>query len=720
MIFTGNFVISVKNTKDYLETESVTKAQDTATSLGMTLKSFMQDKKDPEIESIIKAIANRGFYKEIRLEDIDFSFTNTQLIESSKDIEGNNWEISNVFVDNKYGEIVSNDESDSLAKELAELEDDKENKISSDLYEGETVYKFIPHKSFKNNSEAVINFTASKGNKIIKSVARLKVNKVLVKVTRDVKFDYVPNWFINMIPMSMEETKSEISDGWKTTAVIYVSANPGDAYATLFEEAKGAIYYAAVAFVVSIILLVIFLRFILQPLKNIEKLAVNIAKGRFETIKQLPWTTEIKNVALAMNDMSTKIEGIISKLNANLENMTKKLSVDELTGLNLKQTFETDMKKMFMAKENGYILSIKIDNLAEFAKANSHQTVNKFIKDFSNILKSISKDTTAYRFYGSEFMMIAKGFSYDEIKVLTQDLKNKFELLAHEANKPEIAHIGATPFNPIGTTASILASANEAYEQSKQVGPNESFIKGTSDLAYDMEEWKKLVFNIIDKAKFKVTYIGQTYVLKGSDAGKLVMEEAFTQVCNDKGEAIPIGTFVSIAERYNKVVDFDKAVIKKVIAHIKEKEIKHEILVNLSLDSIGDNKFISWIYTTLEENEDIASQIVFSITSYGAAKNIEQFKRFINHIHKKGAKIILKRFESKFIPLDNIKDLNLDYIRLARDYTNNICQNSAKLGFVESMQELASLLNIKVYAENVKNDEDFEVVKKLNLYGASR
>ena len=79
---------------------------------------------------------------------------------------------------------------------------------------------------------------------------------------------------------------------------------------------------------------------------------------------------------------------------------------------------------------------------------------------------------------------------------------------------------------------------------------------------------------------------------------------------------------------------------------------------------------------------------------------------------KLGLKMILKRFESKFIPLDEIKNYNLDYIRLARDYTNGISKDSTKLGFVESMQELAALLNIKVFAENVKEDDDFDVVKK--------
>ena len=84
MIFAGNFLISVKNTREYLESESVTKAQDTATSLGMTLKALLKNKKDPEIESILRAIGNRGFYKEIRLEDTAFTFIDSEIIEKSQ------------------------------------------------------------------------------------------------------------------------------------------------------------------------------------------------------------------------------------------------------------------------------------------------------------------------------------------------------------------------------------------------------------------------------------------------------------------------------------------------------------------------------------------------------------------------------------------------------------------------------------------------------------
>ncbi len=119
-------------------------------------------------------------------------------------------------------------------------------------------------------------------------------------------------------------------------------------------------------------------------------------------------------------------------------------------------------------------------------------------------------------------------------------------------------------------------------------------------------------------------------------------------------------------------------------------------------------------------NHAIASQPVYSPPAFALAKSVDKIKFFADEIHKCGAKIIIKRFETKFIPLGNLKDFNLDYIRLARDYTCDICKDYSKQSFIESIGELATLLNIKVFAENVKDDEDMEFLKKYNLYAVSR
>lgn len=727
MIFTGNFIISVNNTKEYLETESVTKAQDTATLLGMSLKNLLKDKNDPEIESTINAIANRGFYKEIRLENSYFSIKDSDLIKNSIDLQADKWEISNVKVDEKIGKIEVLTSISSMENELNALENPTEQKTENTKVSTsgvENTYIFTPNENFRSNDNVIISFLATNiaGKKIEKSIL-MNIDKVLVRVSRDVKFDYIPQWFISLIPIELDETSSEISNGWQTTAIIYVSANAGDAYAKLYDQAKGAVIYATIAFIISMIILFIFVQYILKPLKKLEKLAHNIASGKFGKIKELPWTTEIKAVAIAFNDMSTKIEAVINRLNHTLENLSKKLSSDNLTGLCLKQNFDTDMKKMFINKSTGYVFVIKIADLASFAKSHTTNEVNNFIKKFGDILRHAKSEdnlqTNAYRFFGSEFALIAKNLTYEEAIKFTKLLQNKFEELAIEFNKKEIVHIGGTPFNPIGTIPEILQSATQAYEKATLIGTNEFFITDTNELSRDMESWRDLVFDIINNSKFDVNYIGDCKILNSLE-NKIVMQEAFTNIKDKDNNSIPIGTFVSIAEKYEKIVDFDKKVIEKVIRHIIVKNIEHDISINLSLESINNTTFIAWIKNKILENKNIASQLVFSVTSYAVAKNVDKFKFFADEIHNCGAKVIIKRFETKFIPLSNLKDFNLNYIRLARDYTCDINRDYSKQSFIESISELATLLNIKVLAENVKSEEDIEFLRKYNLYAVSR
>ncbi len=722
IIFSGNFLISVNNMKEYLELESATKAQDTATSLGLSLRPLIKDKQDPEIESIIKAISNSGFYKEIRLEDADFTISQNELIGASTDLDDANWKINNISVDPKFGFVEKIESDASMNEQLLKLENDDED-LGFEEEISDIQYRYVPSTVYKDGGNITFNFTASLDNKTIDTFANLTINKVLLSESRDIKFEYVPKWFIQLIPINLDEKLSEISNGWNTTAIIYVSPNPGEAYAKLFEQARNSIVYAIIAFMISMLILFAFVQILLKPLKNIESLAKDISKAKFGVIDPLPWTTEIKNVSIAMNDMSRKIEAMINKLTNNLENLSKKLSEDELTGLSLKQTLETDMKQMFIKKEHGYVFCIKIDDLAAYAKTHTDDEVDKYIIKFAQILKSLctdkSLDINAYRFFGSEFVLIAKECDHNCAKDISSRLKYSFENLSEEFNLKEVAHIGATPFNELGTIDEMLQAANEAYEKAKIIGPNEYFIRSKSDLSRDMTVWRDLITEIIDNSSFEIDFINDAYTLD-DDNNDIIMQEAFTNAKDKDNNPIPIGSFVSIAEKYEKIVDFDKAVINKVMSHIQINNIKYDVSINLSLDSISNNEFINWLQKEITKNKKISSQLVFSITAYSVAKDIAIFKSFCDYVHNSGAKIIVKRFESRFIPTDNLKEFNLDYIRLARDYTSSIKEEKSKKEFIESINELAHLLNIKVFAENVKDDEDLEIIKEIKLHGASR
>lgn len=618
MIFSVNYVTSISNIRDYLQVEAKVHAQDTATSLGLSLSPHIDNPHDPILETMIQAIFDMGYYKEIKLTDVD----------------------------------------------------------------GNTLVLL-------NNSKV---------------------------------FEEVPDWFVELVPMETATAKSEISSGWNIGGLVYVTINPGYAYLKLYQQALSAFYYSLATFAVSVLLLFLVLRFILQPLHKIDELAKTIASGKFARIEKLPWTTEVRNVAASMNFMSNKIEGVINNLNQKLEALGKRLLLDELTGLYKKSGFETDMKQLFIANGEGYVVLLKINNLAELTGSQGNDAADRFLKDFAETLRQCAaglqpEAAQVYRFYGSEFVLLARSAPATAIEAFAKLLQSKLTQLGEHYQKKDIVHIGIAPFNPIGTTAGIVAAANEAYEQAKLIGANSYFIRRDDEQGKTMAHWKELVFDIIDYARYRVSYIGQVEDLRN---GRVLMEEAFTQAFDEQGQTIPIGAFVSVAEKFEKIVDLDKGVTREVARHIIDRQLTHSIVINLSMATLKSAEFRFWLMDFLRRHAAIARQLVFSVTAYTAAKDIGLFQDFIDFVHQQGAKILLKRYEAQFISIDTVKTLKPDYIRLARDLTAGISTESGKKIFVEAMKEVGELLDIVIIAENVQSKSDFDIIKEIGLPGASR
>ena len=618
MIFSVNFVLSVENIKSYLEGESQVHAQDTATSLGLSLSPYMVDEKDPVLETMINAIFDRGYYKEIKLSNI----------------------------------------------------------------EGEA----------------------------------------LVVLANNEPLEGVPDWFVSNVPMQTAKAESEISSGWNISGIVSVEINPGYAYIKLYEQVKTSFYYSLMAFVVSIILLLIVLQITLSSLKRIGEMAEKISKGSFDVIEQLPWTLEVRRVAASMNIMSKKLEKVIQNLNKKLESIGKKLHLDDLTGLNKKSRFEQDLKEVRASHVEAFVFMIKIDALSSLVKELGSDSVDQFIKDFADILKVATKDkkkdaVSAYRFFGSEFVLLTKELEAEQVENLANQLSKSFTELGEKYHKADIAHIGVAQFDAFSATENILLGASEAYEQAQLIGTNSYYLRKGEDRAKDMAEWKELVFDIIDRNDYKVSYVGRAENLH---TGEVMIEEAFTEALDKNGDALSIGTFVSIAEKFVKIIDLDEGVIFRVVDYIKSKNVAHLIAVNLSNRTIKNSDFRARLTSLLEENKAVASQLVFSLSAYAVAKEIDAYKEFISFAHQLDAKVIIKRFETQSMSADLIKQLKPDFIRLARDIGNGIGKDPHKKEFIKTMVEVCDLLDIQVLAENVLSKADVKYLKETGVKGASR
>ncbi len=233
------------------------------------------------------------------------------------------------------------------------------------------------------------------------------------------------------------------------------------------------------------------------------------------------------------------------------------------------------------------------------------------------------------------------------------------------------------------------------------------------------QQWRDAISHVIKFNTLEITFTAEAYNYQGPTPHK-VMQEAFTVVKDEQGQSLSIGTFFSMAQEFNLAEDLDKTIVNKIITTMENQRIDSPITINLSMVSVSSSSFRQWLKARLEETSIDNHLLAFSVTAYAAAKDLDAFDSFSRYLESLGATVLLKRYSADIIAIDRLREMHIDYIRLARDLTHNILGNASKADFLELIQEVCSLIEVRVLAESVEADEDFDKVKQAGIYGISR
>ena len=69
VLFAGTWLVNLESTRSFLIHQLESHAQDTATSLGVSISQYSSDNDLPAIESMINAVFDRGYYRVVRYTD---------------------------------------------------------------------------------------------------------------------------------------------------------------------------------------------------------------------------------------------------------------------------------------------------------------------------------------------------------------------------------------------------------------------------------------------------------------------------------------------------------------------------------------------------------------------------------------------------------------------------------------------------------------------------
>lgn len=657
-----------------------------------------------KLSEIIEEIQTKKILTKFTLQYTNYFITVDSLLEHSNNIKTKDWILSDISIDNKYGELI---------------------KYS------DTIYKFLPDEDYDTIEPIEIKFQALNDRNMQNSISTISF--LLPETIEDDINQEENNQLKEILKEILKLTNTTVKKPFKlgntdNFALFKYTIDNNIILQIIYQELLSLLVIISLIFILIILPFILFTYYIhfttvIKYLKQLEKYSDDILHKKFykfdlKRIKQ----KNIINLAKTINNLSKNMATILNELNVNKDALELQISTDTLTNLPNSKIFEHDMKALFITDIKSYISLIRLEFLKVFSANNSQVKTNELIIDFVTVLKDVMKEkndkhANIYRFYGSEFMIISKLTNYEIMNDILQTIEKKSLQVSqkYEVNQ-KLYHSVAIPFDHYSTTDNLLKQTEELYN--KTIENTSSYYLQNSEAINEKDaRLEKVIKSIITNDAFTISQKFDTFLFDEPDT--LVMQEVAANLLNTDGTNIPIGTFIAVAEHLKIATEFDKQMVIKTFKYIKKNNIIHDLAVNISISSLNDPSFITWLESQiLYDYKNIIDKVVFSVTTFAVKNNFEMFLKFSHQIKTFKGRILLKRFNYNDLTLEQLEDLHLDFIRVHKDYTTSI-DNEREL-ILKNIVNFGTIHDVFILGDIVSSDEDYKKLKELRFFATSR
>ena len=414
-------------------------------------------------------------------------------------------------------------------------------------------------------------------------------------------------------------------------------------------------------------------------------------------------------------------------------------SHDVLTGLVNRREFENRMEralKSAKARETSYALCyLDLDQFKIVNDTCGHSAGDALLGQVGGLLKSKVRwrDTLA-RLGGDEFGILLESCSLDEAMRTAEALREavrNFKFTWEERTFRLGASIGVVPISADNAdVASVLSAADSACQAAKEAGRNRvhSFEENDLDLMRRRREmqWAARINNALEEGRFELfrqTILPLQKVENGSHY------ELLLRMRDEAGKIVAPYDFITAAERYGITPSIDRWVIENafrwLVSDSDEREKLSMCSINLSGQSLGDDKFLPYVIDQFHRSGLDASKICFEITETSAIASFSQANRFIQALKELGCKFALDDFGTGLSSFGYLKHFPVDFLKIDGSFVKEILHDPIDREMVRSINEIGHLTGKQTIAEFAENVEIINMLRSLGVdyaqgYGVSQ
>ncbi len=404
-------------------------------------------------------------------------------------------------------------------------------------------------------------------------------------------------------------------------------------------------------------------------------------------------------------------------------------SHDILTGLVNRREFESRLERALRsAKADEASYAVCYMDLDQFKMVNDscgHTAGDTLLGQLGALLKSkIRWRDTLSRLGGDEFGLLLESCTLEEAMETAESLRqaiSDFKFTWDDRTFRLGVSIGLVPVTRENDDiTSILSAADSACAAAKEAGRNRIHCFQENDIEMMRRrremEWAARINTALEDNRFEL-FRQVIMPLSGNAQGDHY--ELLLRMRDSKGALISPEVFISAAERYNITPNIDRWVIDHALRWLVDNPAERDNLalcsINLSGQSLGDDKFLPFVIDQFKSKGLDGSKICFEITETAAIASYTQANRFINSLKEIGCQFALDDFGTGLSSFGYLKHFPVDYLKIDGSFVKGILHDPIDREMVRSINEIGHLTGKKTIAEFAENAEIIEELRAMGV-----
>jgi diguanylate cyclase (GGDEF)-like protein len=405
-------------------------------------------------------------------------------------------------------------------------------------------------------------------------------------------------------------------------------------------------------------------------------------------------------------------------------------SHDTLTHLVNRPEFEKRLEralKSAKAEETSYaVLHLDLDQFKIVNDACGHSAGDELLRQLSALLKSrIRWRDTLARLGGDEFGVLLESCTLEEAMRTAETLRetvNEFRFVWDKRTFRLGVSIGVVPLIEINEdVAALVSAADSACSAAKEAGRNRVYAYEETDIDLMKRrkemQWAARITNALEENRFEL--FRQTIQPLQANMDEGAHYELLLRMKDEGGSYISPELFIAAAERYGITPSIDRWVISQafrwLVSEADERERLSLCSINLSGQSLTDEKFLPFVIEQFQISGINARQICFEITETAAIASYSQANRFIHALKDLGCMFALDDFGTGLSSFGYLKHFPVDFLKIDGSFVKEILHDPIDREMVRSINEIGHLTGKKTIAEFAENSEIITMLRGMNV-----